>query len=90
MKVTPVSTKFGKYSPGEEFELPDKAAKVFVRVGKLRQVERSMTYQTRELRADPAPRRDDNLEAMKAEADRRGIKYHHLAGAAKLRELLES
>lgn len=49
-------------------------------------------YQTRELRAEvPAtvPVVDDELEALKAEADRRGIKYHHRAGVAKLRELLE-
>jgi len=49
MKVTPVSKKFGKYRPGEEFELPDKAAKVFVRAGKLRKVE--PTYQTRMMTA---------------------------------------
>lgn len=49
MKVTPVSKKFGKYKPGEEFELPDKAAKVFVRAGKLRKVE--STYQTRMMTA---------------------------------------
>lgn len=49
-------------------------------------------YQTRELRAEPpapVPAVDDELEALKAEADRRGIKYHHRAGVAKLRELLE-
>lgn len=55
-------------------------------------------YQTRELRAEvpapapastPEPVVDDELEALKAEADKRGIKYHHRAGVAKLRELLE-
>lgn len=51
-------------------------------------------YQTRELRAEvsapaPVPVVDDELEALKAEADKRGIKYHHRAGVAKLRELLE-
>ena len=35
MKVTPVGRKFGKYQPGESFELPDKAARVFIKVGKL-------------------------------------------------------
>lgn len=49
MKVTPVSARFGRYKPGEEFELPDRAAKVFIRAGKLRQVEQ--TYQTRMLAA---------------------------------------
>jgi len=28
------------------------------------------------------------VEQLRAEADRRGIEYHHRAGAAKLRELL--
>lgn len=43
-------------------------------------------YQTRDMRAaEPI----DELSALKAEADRRGIKYHHRAGVAKLRELLE-
>ncbi len=35
MKVTPLKKKFGKYNPGDEFELPDKMAKVFIKVGKL-------------------------------------------------------
>lgn len=30
----------------------------------------------------------DDLESLKAQADARGIKYHHRAGVAKLRELL--
>lgn len=38
MKVTPVRKKFGKYSPGDEFELPDKSARLFIKVGKLEQV----------------------------------------------------
>lgn len=59
MKVTPVSKKFGKYRPGEEFELPDRTAKVFIRGGKLRQADSSPTYQTRMMTA---------VEPMKAEA----------------------
>lgn len=35
MKVTPVKRKFGRYSPGEAFDLPDPVARVFVRKGKL-------------------------------------------------------
>lgn len=38
MKVTPVGRKFGRYLPGEEFEMADKLARAFVRVGKLREV----------------------------------------------------
>lgn len=55
MKVTPVGKKFGKYAPGVEFDLPDKAAKVFIKVGKLKKVEASApTYQTRMMQAEPA------------------------------------
>lgn len=50
MKVTPVGKKFGKYAPGQEFELPDKTAKVFVKIGKLQKVEPK--YQTRMMTAE--------------------------------------
>lgn len=46
MKVTPVNRKFGKYSPGEEFELKDALARVFIRQNKLAPV-----YQTRAMTA---------------------------------------
>ena len=49
MKVTPITKKFGKYQPGDEFDLPDKAARVLITVGKLREV---VGYQTRMLSAD--------------------------------------
>ena len=38
MKVTPTKKKFGKYSPGQVFEFPDKSAKVFIKIGTLRAV----------------------------------------------------
>jgi hypothetical protein len=47
MKVTPVGKSFGKYKIGDEFELADKAANVFVKAGKLRKVEPIAGYQTR-------------------------------------------
>lgn len=49
----------------------------------------SMGYQTREMRAEPAKAEPDEADALRAELDKRGIKYHHRAGVAKLRELLE-
>ena len=49
---------------------------------------RGMGYQTREVRA-VVVQESDELAKLKSEADRRGIKYHHRAGVAKLRELLE-
>lgn len=71
MKVTPTKKKFGKYAPGEPFDLPDKAAKVFIKIGKLAAVvdapaltQASQTYSTRMMTAespasaavvDPAP-----------------------------------
>lgn len=54
MKVTPVNRNFGKYAPGDEFELKDKAAKIFIKVGKLREVVPAMGYQTRMMAAAPA------------------------------------
>ena len=36
---------------------------------------------------DDAP--DPNVDALKAELDRRGVKYHHKAGPAKLKALLD-
>ena len=44
-----------------------------------------MTYQTREMRAETP----DESDVLRAELDKRGIKYHHRAGVAKLRALLE-
>lgn len=32
----------------------------------------------------------ENLDALRAECDKRGIKYHHKAGAKKLTQLLEA
>lgn len=52
MKVTPVKKKFGKYAPGDEFEFPDKAAKLFIRLGKLVAVGAAPTYQTRMMQAE--------------------------------------
>lgn len=56
MKVTPVNKKFGKYQPGEAFDLPDKTAKIFVKLGKLSKVEvaeAAPVYMTRMLQAEP-------------------------------------
>jgi hypothetical protein len=38
MKVTPVK-KFGKYRVGEEFEMPEKAARPFIKAGRIMAVE---------------------------------------------------
>jgi hypothetical protein len=64
MKVTPVGKKFGKHKPGDEFQLPNKAAKVFIKLGKLQEVQAvAPTYETKVLKAEddvpatPAPRK---------------------------------
>jgi hypothetical protein len=51
MKVTPVKRKFGRYQPGEEFDLPDKVARIFINARKLEAVG---GYQTRALQAASA------------------------------------
>lgn len=59
MKVTPVSRKFGKYAPGDVFELKDKTAKLLIKVGKLSEVvvnPSPATYVTRMMTAEePKP-----------------------------------
>jgi hypothetical protein len=48
MQVTPVNRKFGKYVPGDVFELRDKTAKVLIKIGKLA----AAGYLTRDMRAE--------------------------------------
>ena len=71
---------------GKRRSFPAPLAKVLVARGVGRE---PMGYQTRELRAAPQAQPVDETGALRAELDKRGIKYHHRAGAAKLRELLE-
>lgn len=57
MKVTPVDKKFGKYLPGEVFTFPDKPARVFIKLGKLREADDvpvPQTYQNRMMTSAPA------------------------------------
>lgn len=54
MKVTPVKRKFGRYSPGEAFDLPDPVARVFVRKGKLAEYSEPV-IETRVLEAEISP-----------------------------------
>lgn len=71
MKVTPVSRKFGKYAPGDVFELKDKTAKLLIKVGKLREPnERAIavpSYQTRMMQAEEPAR--SYVAVMKEEAE---------------------
>lgn len=72
---------------GREEMMPRRFADILAKMGRV-------TYQTRDMQAEPV--RSASAEATKeieadnlrAELDNRGIKYHHRAGVAKLRELL--
>ncbi len=52
MKVTPIKRKFGRYLPGEEFELKDPIARVFIKKQVLQEVG-GLNYQTRAMTAAP-------------------------------------
>lgn len=52
MKVTPVGKRFGKYASGEVFDLPDKAARIMIKIGKLKAADTgSEVYRTRVMQA---------------------------------------
>ena len=59
MQVTPINRKFGKYDPGDVFELRDKTAKALIKLGKLAEApavqSKPQSYITRDLRAAPEP-----------------------------------
>lgn len=62
MKVTPLKRKFGRYLPGEEFDLPDNVARVFIRAKKVEQV----GYETRALVAGKPAKMPASVEVDSA------------------------
>ena len=58
MQITPVKKKFGRYSPGEPFDLPDKAAKVLIKLGKVApyQIATIQAVQDKEEEIEVSPR----------------------------------
>lgn len=88
IKVTPVSRKFGKYLPGDPFELPARAAKLYIKIGRLAAVtdeqieraEKAMQYQTRAMQAAPAPAAETAAivaaETTAAEVDSAGVEWN--------------
>ena len=52
MKVTPVKKNFRSNKPGDVFEIPDKAAKILIRIGRLAAAP-DQGYQTRMMQAAP-------------------------------------
>lgn len=71
MKVTPVK-KFGKYRVGEEFELPEKTARPFIKAGRIRAVivEAAIEVEATEVEISPRtgqPKRTYRRRDMQAE-----------------------
>jgi hypothetical protein len=62
MKVTPIGKPFGKYKPGDEFELKDVLAKVYIGKHKLQQV-----YKTRALVAEDLQTKQQDVPEETAE-----------------------
>lgn len=54
MKVTPIK-KFGKFNPGDVFDLPDKTARVLIKIGriKLAEVPSGHSYANRMMTTSP-------------------------------------
>lgn len=52
MKVTPVKKAFGKYQVGQVFEFPSKAAKVYIKLGKLAEADEVKVF---EVAPEPGP-----------------------------------
>ena len=75
---------------GMQREVRDSVGRALVKSGLAREVKP-------EVKAEPAPGRyldremktESEVDRLRAECERRGIKYHHRAGEAKLRELLK-
>lgn len=88
-----MSVKVEMVATGKQATLSEAVARLLVKKGKARIVEdgapakAELTYQTRRMSASDAPEANE-VDTLRAEADRRGLKYHPRAGAAKLRELL--
>jgi hypothetical protein len=53
MKVTPVKKSFNQHKVGDVFEIPDKAAKVLIKLGKLREA-----IHTTAIAVETSPRAD--------------------------------
>lgn len=73
---------------GAKRDIHPKVAAILIKQGHVREV--GQTYQTRDMRAAVLtdPLAGLALEALRDLAAKRGIKFHHRAGEAKLRELL--
>ena len=67
---------------GRRDKIDTALADALEKMGLCRRIEERPTYQTRDMRAV------SEIDALRAEADKRGLKYHPRIGVAKLRALL--
>jgi hypothetical protein len=68
MKVTPLKKKFGKHAIGTVFELPDKTARVFLKIGRVARAEDVTALAPQEVVADGVAPVQEAAEAAAAEA----------------------
>jgi hypothetical protein len=68
MKVTPLKKKFGKHAIGTVFELPDKTARVFLKIGRIARAEEAAALIPQEVVADGVAPVQEAAEAAAAEA----------------------
>lgn len=68
MKVTPVGRKFNQYKVGDVFDVPDKVAKVLIKLGKLREANEVPVVSVEISARTGQPKRQYNRRDMRAES----------------------
>jgi hypothetical protein len=68
MKVTPLKKKFGKHAIGTVFELPDKTARVFLKIGRIARAEEAAALIPQEVVADGVAPVQEAAPTAEAEA----------------------
>jgi hypothetical protein len=68
MRVTPVNQNFNKHRLGTEFDLPDAVARIFIKVGKLREVTQDVKTEEEISPRTGKPKRTYQRRDMQAQA----------------------
>jgi hypothetical protein len=68
MRVTPVNQNFNKHRLGTEFDLPDAVARIFIKVGKLREVTQDVKAEEEISPRTGKPKRTYQRRDMQAQA----------------------
>jgi hypothetical protein len=69
MKVTPIGKNFNRHKIGEVFELPDKTARILIKVGKLSAVTRDLKSESTDISPRTGqPKRAYRRRDMQAES----------------------